>query len=160
MTLQSHYESECPGMKVVLSLLAFVAWTTDLLAADRLFKTIDGKTYKGEITNVEPDGLTISHEDGISKIVFTRFAEDVQTEFGYDAAKAEAYRRSAVKSAAEHKAFQADLAKRVATAQPAATPVPAAAPQAAQPQAGARSVMSSGKGATTSKGLSIGNLKK
>ncbi|WP_035604465.1 hypothetical protein [Haloferula sp. BvORR071] len=54
--------------------------------------TTDGKTYKAvTVTKVEPDGLSISHEEGTAKVPFTKLPEEVRRLHGYDPEKADAY---------------------------------------------------------------------
>lgn len=62
------------------------------IAAAEDLTTTDGKLYKNvTVTKVEPDGLSISHETGTAKLLFTKLPEDLQRKHGYDPAKAEAF---------------------------------------------------------------------
>ena len=56
------------------------------------FKTANGKEYKGAtITRVEPDGIVVKTNSGITKIYFTELPKDVQEHFHYDSEKAASY---------------------------------------------------------------------
>ena len=56
------------------------------------FKTVNGKEYKGAtITRVEPDGIVVKTNSGITKIYFTELPKDVQEHFHYDSEKAASY---------------------------------------------------------------------
>ena len=55
-------------------------------------KTERGKSYRGcKVRKVDPDGLTVSHSQGIAKIAFTELSEAVQKRHGYDKEKSEAF---------------------------------------------------------------------
>ncbi len=75
-------------MKVVtFSILCF---TSVILADD--FKTNDGKEYKNAaVSRVEPDGIVITTNSGISKLYFTELPRDVQERFQYDPERAATY---------------------------------------------------------------------
>ena len=54
--------------------------------------TLSGTKYQRvTITRVEPDGISISHSDGIAKIPFTDLSQELRTKYGYDPKKAAAY---------------------------------------------------------------------
>jgi len=56
------------------------------------FKTIDGKEDKNvKVKRVEPEGIVLSTNYGISKVYFTELPKEVQERFHYDPAKAAAY---------------------------------------------------------------------
>src|ERR1700746_703929 len=56
------------------------------------FKTVNGKEYKdATITRVEPDGIVVKTNSGVTKIYFTELPTDVQERFHYDSAKAASY---------------------------------------------------------------------
>jgi thiol-disulfide isomerase/thioredoxin len=68
------------------------------------FKTINGKVYKNATINrVEPDGLILVSNSGISKVYFTELPRDVQERFHYDPETAAAYSST---QAATQEAFQ------------------------------------------------------
>jgi len=53
------------------------------------FQTIYGKEYKdATVSRVEPDGIVLRTESGISKVYFTELPKEVQERFHYNAAKA------------------------------------------------------------------------
>src|SRR4051812_7253067 len=75
-------------------------WLITLLIAAPLFgadaptfdiTTISGTRYTGvTVTRAEPDGLSISHSDGLAKIPFTELTEEFCAKYGYDPQKAAA----------------------------------------------------------------------
>ena len=68
------------------------------------FKTINGKVYKdATINRVEPDGIILVSNSGISKVYFTELPRDVQERFHYDPATAAEYSSA---QAANQAAFQ------------------------------------------------------
>jgi thioredoxin 1 len=105
------------------------------------FKTINGKVYKNAAINrVEPDGIILVSNSGISKIYFTELPRDVQERFHYDPETAAAYSSA---QAANQEALQKQTeevrrkiaeqntkywaARGTAGNQPASVPAPAAA---------------------------------
>ena len=85
-------------------ILAFsiVCFASVILADD--FKTIDGKEYKNAtVTRVEPDGIMLITNVGISKVYFTELPKEVQERFHYDTARAAAY---SAEQAANYAAYQ------------------------------------------------------
>jgi hypothetical protein len=61
-----------------------------LLADD--FKTIQGKEYKNvTVRRIEPDGIVLTTNFGISKVYFVELPKEIQEKFHYDQAKAAAY---------------------------------------------------------------------
>jgi hypothetical protein len=72
--------------KTALAIVA--ALCTSIALADD-FKTIDGKEYKNaKVSRVEPDGIVLITESGISKVYFVELPKEVQERFHYDAQKA------------------------------------------------------------------------
>jgi hypothetical protein len=68
------------------------------------FKTVNGKEYKdATITRVEPDGIVVKTNSGITKIYFTELPKDVQEHFHYDSGKAASY---SAEQAANYTAYQ------------------------------------------------------
>jgi hypothetical protein len=68
-------------------LLSFAA-----VALSEDFKTVNGKEYKdATVTRVEPDGIVVKTNSGITKVYFTELPKDVQEHFHYDSEKAAAY---------------------------------------------------------------------
>src|SRR5512133_3452814 len=56
------------------------------------FKTVNGKEYKNaKVTRVEPDGIVLKVNSGISKVYFTELPKEVQQRFNYDPQRATAY---------------------------------------------------------------------
>jgi chromosome segregation ATPase len=68
------------------------------------FKTVNGKEYKdATVTRVEPDGVIVKTNSGITKIYFSELPKDVQEHFHYDAEKAASY---SAEQAANYTAYQ------------------------------------------------------
>ena len=80
-------------------LLSFAAAT---LSED--FHTINGKEYKdATVMRMEPDGIVVKTNSGVTKIYFTELPKDVQEQFHYDSAKAASY---SAEQAANYTAYQ------------------------------------------------------
>ena len=74
-------------MKTLVPLICFasIAFSDD-------FKTVTGKEYKNAtVSRVEPDGIVLTNNTGISKVYFTELPKDVQERFGYNPQRATAY---------------------------------------------------------------------
>ncbi len=68
------------------------------------FKTVNGKEYKdAAVTHVEPDGIVVKTNSGVTKIYFTELPKEVQEQFHYDSAKAASY---SAEQAANYTAYQ------------------------------------------------------
>ena len=68
------------------------------------FKTVNGKEYKdATITRVEPDGLLVKTNSGITKVYFSELPKNVQEHYHYDAEKAASY---SAEQAANYTAYQ------------------------------------------------------
>ena len=68
------------------------------------FKTLNGKEYKdATITRVEPDGIVVKTNSGVTKVYFTELPKDVQGHFHYDSGKAASY---SAEQAADYTAYQ------------------------------------------------------
>jgi hypothetical protein len=88
--------------KMKILTFSIVCFASVILADD--FKTIDGKEYKNAtVTRVEPDGIMLITNVGISKVYFTELPKEVQERFHYDTAKAVAY---SADQAANYAAYQ------------------------------------------------------
>jgi hypothetical protein len=62
--------------------LAILALLSATLALAEDFKTVRGKLYKdATIIRVEPDGIVLKTNTGISKVYFTELPKDVQERF-------------------------------------------------------------------------------
>jgi hypothetical protein len=56
------------------------------------FRTVNGREYKNAtVSRVEPDGIVLTNNAGISKVYFTELPKEVQERFGYDPQKAADY---------------------------------------------------------------------
>ena len=85
----------------VLTLLVLCS-TSAVFAED--FKTVNGKEYKdATLTRVEPDGIVVKTNSGVTKIYFAELPKDVQEHFHYDSAKAALY---STEQAANYTAYQ------------------------------------------------------
>ena len=71
------------------TIIAIIATLSASLALAEEIKTVNGKEYKDATVNrVEPDGIVIKTESGITKIYFAELPKAVQERFHYDAPKA------------------------------------------------------------------------
>src|SRR5262245_4450391 len=67
-----------------------VSLTSAAFAED--FKTASGKEFKdATVTRVEPDGIVVKTNSGVTKIYFTELSKEIQDQFHYDPAKAASY---------------------------------------------------------------------
>ena len=72
---------------LTILLLSFVV---EALSED--FKTVNGKEYKdATVTRVEPDGIVVKTNSGVTKVYFTELSKEVQERFHYDSEKAASY---------------------------------------------------------------------
>jgi hypothetical protein len=68
------------------------------------FHTVNGKEYKdATVTRIEPDGIVVKTNSGVTKIYFTELPKDVQEHFHYDSGKAASY---SAEQAANYTAYQ------------------------------------------------------
>gem|GEM_PF-1241909 len=79
------------------------------------FKTTSGKIYSNATVNrVEPDGIVLVTNSGVSKIYFTELPPDVQERFHYDPEAAAAYSSSQAASQAAFQKEQEELRRKKA----------------------------------------------
>ena len=77
-------------MQTKLLTILFLSFAAVVLSED--FKTVNGKEYKdATVTRVEPDGIVVKTNSGVTKVYFTELPKDVQEHFHYDAGKAASY---------------------------------------------------------------------
>ena len=89
-------------MQTKLFTILLLSFATAALCED--FKTVNGKEYKdATITRVEPDGVVVKTNSGITKVYFSELPKDVQEHFHYDAEKAASY---SAEQAANYTAYQ------------------------------------------------------
>jgi uncharacterized phage infection (PIP) family protein YhgE len=82
--------------------ILFLSFATATLSED--FKTVNGKEYKdATVTRVEPDGVVVKTNSGITKVYFTELPKEVQEHFHYDSEKAASY---SAEQAANYTAYQ------------------------------------------------------
>jgi hypothetical protein len=68
------------------------------------FKTVNGKEYKdATVTRVEPDGILVKTNTGVTKIYFPELPKDVQERFHYNSATGASY---SAEQAASYTAYQ------------------------------------------------------
>ena len=94
--------------KKLAAVFVLLAFANACFALDII--TRSGTKYrKCEVVRVEADGLRITHESGAAKIAFEDLSDAMQKQYGYDAAKAAAYRKAAAeaKAAADAKVAEA-----------------------------------------------------
>jgi hypothetical protein len=71
------------------TIIAIFATLSASFALAEDFKTVNGKEYKdAQVSRVEPDGIVVKTESGISKVYFTELPEDVLERFGCDRERA------------------------------------------------------------------------
>src|SRR4030095_9175115 len=88
------------GTKVLTFFI--LCFTSAAFAED--FKTVNGKEYKdATVTRIEPDGIVVKTNTGVTKIYFTELQKDVQERFHYDSAKGALY---SAEQAANYTAYQ------------------------------------------------------
>src|SRR5690348_11639831 len=81
-----------PRMNCRNTIIAIVAALSASLALADDFKTMDGKEYKdATVTRVEPDGIVVKVQSGISKLYFGELPKEVQQRFNYNPQQASAY---------------------------------------------------------------------
>ena len=82
--------------------ILFLSFAAAALSED--FHTISGKEYKdATVTRVEPDGIVVKTNSGVTKVYFTELPKDVQEHFHYDSGKAASY---SAEQAANYAAYQ------------------------------------------------------
>lgn len=85
--------------------IAGLLLTVALVAHADDFKALDGKEYKGVTVNrVEPDGIEVTTDSGVDRVLFTNLPPDVQKRYGYDPAKAYQYQKAIYNAHAQKKA--------------------------------------------------------
>jgi len=77
-------------MQTKLFTILLLSFAAAALSED--FKTVNGKEYKdATVTRVEPDGIVVKTNSGITKVYFSELPKDVQEHFHYDAEKSASY---------------------------------------------------------------------
>ncbi len=85
--------------------------------------TVDGRIYRNvQVWKAEPDGLTIRHDEGLTKLAFPLLPEDWQKKYDYDPETAAAYQRVLADAFKEAERNQQMLREQInaARAKPAA----------------------------------------
>ena len=73
-------------MQIKLFTILLLSFAAAAISED--FKTVNGKEYKdATVTRVEPDGVVVKTNSGITKVYFTELPKDVQEHFHYDSGK-------------------------------------------------------------------------
>ena len=89
-------------MQTKLFTILLLSFAAAALSED--FKTVNGKEYKdATITRVEPDGIVVKTNAGVTKIYFTELPKDIQEHFHYDSGKAASY---SAEQSANYSAYQ------------------------------------------------------
>jgi hypothetical protein len=82
--------------------ILLLCFATAALSED--FKTVNGKEYKdATVTRIEPDGIVVKTNSGITKVYFTELPKNVQEHFHYDAGQAASY---SAEQTANYSAYQ------------------------------------------------------
>jgi hypothetical protein len=101
-------------MKVVLILFA-LCFVSAAFSDD--FKTVAGREYKdATVSRVEPDGIVLTNNAGISKVYFTELPKEVQERFGYDPQRAADYSTQQSAGLDQVRKEQAEASRREAEA--------------------------------------------
>lgn len=59
--------------------------------------TLNGKIYRNaHVRNIEPDGLTLHHDAGLTKVLFSVLPEEIQKKYEYDPQAARAYQKASL----------------------------------------------------------------
>jgi len=73
----------------------------------------NGKTYTNyKVSRVEPDGITLTHSSGITKLFFWELPPELQQKYNYDPQKARTYNKQAQAQQAAAWSRQQEMAKR------------------------------------------------
>ena len=89
-------------METKLFTIFLLSFAAAALSED--FHTVSGKEYKdATVTCVEPDGIIVKTNSGVTKIYFAELPKDVQEQFHYDSGKAASY---SAEQAANYAAYQ------------------------------------------------------
>lgn len=90
-------------MKRTLITIAFVLAAFVLHGED--ITTLSGKKYQNiTVTRVEPNGISISHDEGLAKIPFADLSNEQRTKYGYDPKKAAQFDASTQAAATQQQA--------------------------------------------------------
>src|SRR5215467_11470127 len=89
-------------MQTKLFAISLLSFAVAALCED--FHTLNGKEYKdATVTRVEPDGIIVKTNSGVTKVYFTELPKEVQEQFHYDSGKAASY---SAEQAANYTAYQ------------------------------------------------------
>jgi hypothetical protein len=81
--------------------------------------TLDGRTFQNcKVLKVESDGVTFSHDEGITKILYPFLPPSLQKQFGYDPQQAAANADAEVRYASQQAAAEATTNAPTTTAAP------------------------------------------
>ncbi len=91
--------------------VVLIGMTGNIFAED--ISTASGMTYtNAKVIRVEPDGISCMHSRGITKLFFHELTPEMQQRFGYDPAKASAYRKNTIQAQAEWERRQQTAAQQ------------------------------------------------
>ena len=86
--------------------------SNDLAAAD-------GQVYRNvQVWKIEPDGLTLRHDEGLTKLEFPLLPEAWQKKYGYDPQMAATYQRTVTAAIAEAERNQQLLREQIKSSRP------------------------------------------
>jgi hypothetical protein len=92
----------------LIGVSALLLWSSCVALCDDL-TTLSGKIYRDyNVTRVEPDGLSVTHHDGVAKISFSDLSEDLRKKYGYDSSAASEYARRVKEEATAYAAAKAN----------------------------------------------------
>lgn len=102
-------------MQTKLFIIFLLSFATAALSED--FRTVNGKEYKdATVTRVEPDGIVVKTNSGVTKIYFTELPKDVQEHFHYDSGKAASYSAEQVANYTAYQKQQEEAQRQQQTA--------------------------------------------
>lgn len=79
----------------------------------------DGQVYRNvQVWKAEPDGLTLRHDEGLTKLEFPQLPEEWRRKYGYDPEAAAAYRRAVADALREAERIQQTLREQMGSAPP------------------------------------------
>lgn len=85
--------------------------TPDMPVGSNDLVSSDGQIYRNiQVRRIEPDGLTIQHDAGLSKVLFPMMTEEIQKKYEYDPKTAAAYKK--IVAAAQARAKRDQMAVR------------------------------------------------
>lgn len=106
---------------LVFSVVAAASSHADVGEGTSVLTTLSGKTYRAvRIAEVTPDGVYFRHADGAGKVLFADLPAEVRESLGFDAKKAEGYRKELAERQSKERLAIIERDKEAAKAQASA----------------------------------------